>query len=46
VRPICEKSSVKDKDFLAEWIAESLLAWTVAGKSFDKQYDIIKQIIK
>ena len=46
VRPLCEMSAVKDKDFLAEWIAESLLAWTVAGKSFDEQYDIIKQIIK
>lgn len=46
VRPICENTSVKDKDFLAEWIAESLLTWTVTGKGFDEQYEIIKQFIK
>lgn len=46
VRPACEYTSVKDKDFLAEWIAESLLTWTVAGKSFEEQYEIIKQFIK
>ena len=44
--PVCEKAKVKDSTFLAEWIAESLLTWTVAGKSFDEQYEIIKQIIK
>ncbi len=46
VRPICDKASVNDKDFLAEWIAESLLTWTVAGKGIEKQYEIIKQFIK
>jgi len=46
LKSVCEKASVQDKEFLAEWIAESLLTWTVAGKSFDEQYEIIKQIIK
>ena len=32
--------------FLAEWIAESLLTWTVAGRGIDEQYEIIKQFIK
>ena len=46
VRPICDKSVVTNKDFLAEWIAESLLTWTVAGRGIDEQYEIIKQFIK
>lgn len=46
LRPSCEEVSVKDKEFLAEWIAESLLTWTVSGKTFEEQYEIIKQFIK
>lgn len=46
ILPICEQSSVSDKEFLADYIAESLLTWTVAGISFDKQYDIVCKIIK
>lgn len=44
--PICKQSTVPDKRFLAEYIAESLLTWTVAGVSFDKQYAIVCKIIK
>ena len=40
IKPICMKSSVEDKDFLAEWIAESLLTWTAVGKDFEEQYKI------
>ena len=46
IRPICMKSSVEDKVFLAEWIAEALLTWTVAGKDFGEQYKIIIHLIK
>lgn len=46
LKPVCANVPVKDGEFLAEWIAESLLTWTVAGKSFEEQYEIIKQIIK
>ncbi len=46
IRPICEKTDINDKTFLAEWIAESLLTWTVAGKGIEEQYEIIKQLIK
>lgn len=46
IRPICEEVSLKDKEFLAEWVAESLLTWTVSGKTFEEQYEIIKQFIK
>ena len=44
--PICEQSSISDKEFLAEYIAESLLTWTVAGVAFEKQYAIVFKIIK
>lgn len=30
--------------FTAEFIAESLLTWSMAGKSFDEIYDIIKKL--
>lgn len=46
IRPVCVKASVQDKEFLGEWIAESLLTWTVAGKSFEEQYEIIKHLIQ
>ena len=46
VRTICDHVTVKDKDFFAEWVAESLITWTVAGKSFDEQYEIIKHFIQ
>lgn len=46
ILPACQQSSVSDKKFLAEYIAEALLTWTVAGVSFDKQYAIVCKIIK
>lgn len=44
--PVCETSSVADKRFLAEFLAESLLTWTVAGKSFEEISSIIMKLIK
>ncbi len=46
ILPACKNSSVSDEKFLAEYIAESLLTWTVAGKSFDEQFEIVSKIIK
>ena len=46
ILPICQYVNHIDKAFLAEYIAESLLTWTVAGESFEKQYVIISKIIK
>lgn len=46
ILPLCEQSTVPAKRFLAEYIAESLLTWTVAGVSFDKQYSIVCKILK
>lgn len=31
-------------DFAAEFIAESLLTWTMAGRSFDEIYELIKKL--
>ena len=31
-------------DFLAEFMAESLLTWSMAGKSFDEIYEILKKL--
>ena len=40
-----EPSSTEDPAFTAEFIAESLLTWTVAGVPFDKQYALIRKLI-
>ena len=39
LRKFCEN------DFIAEFIAESLLTWSMAGKSFDDIYGVIEKII-
>ncbi len=33
-----------DSDFAAEYIAESLLTWTTAGKTFDEIYGLIRKL--
>ena len=33
-----------DSDFTAEFLAEALLTWTMAGKSFDEIYGMIKKL--
>ena len=32
-------------DFLAQFVAESLLTWSMAGKSFEEIYDILKKVL-
>lgn len=39
--PVCNGGS----DFTAEFIAEAMLTWTMAGRDFDSIYEIIKKII-
>ena len=36
VLPVCDNSKAENKDFLAEFIAEALLTWTVEGKPFEE----------
>lgn len=40
VRPLCQS------DFEAEFVAEALLTWTVAGEGFDEIYQVIQKILK
>ena len=42
ILPVCSHSS---REFLAEFIAESLLTWTMADKSFEEIYSIIKLLL-
>lgn len=43
IAPICPPGS---GDFTAEFVAESLLTWTVAGKDFDSIFTILEKILK
>ena len=45
IRPICHNAAVNNNDFLAEFIAESLLNWTVAGKTFEDISSVLNLII-
>ena len=44
--PVCQGAAPEDRRFVAEFIAESLLAWTMEGVPFEKQYAIICKIIQ
>lgn len=43
ILPICMG---EDQDFLAEYIAEAMLVWTMAGTTFDQLYSMLPQQIK
>ena len=45
IAPICEHKSV-DKVFLSEFIAESVLTWTVAKKDFEEIFAVISALLK
>ena len=42
ILPVC----ARDEDFLAEYVAEALLTWTMAGKSFESIYELLPEQIK
>lgn len=42
ILPLCNHSN---REFLAEFIAESLLTWTMADKSFEEIYSVIKILL-
>ena len=43
IKPLCKHS---DSPFLAEFIAESLLTWTLSGKSFPEIYSVVKLLLE
>lgn len=45
IRPVCHNASIDNKEFLAEFIAESLLTWTVAGKTFEDISSVLNLIL-
>ena len=42
ILPICNQPN---KKFLSEFISESLLTWTMAGKSFEEIYSVVKLLL-
>ena len=46
IQPICDQTAHQNKRFLAEFISESLLIWTMAGKPFDEIYSVIDPLLK
>ena len=42
ILPVC----ARDDSFLAEYVAEALLTWTMAGKSFESIYALLPEQIK
>ncbi len=45
IRPVCHNAPINNKDFLAEFVAESLLTWTVAGKTFEDISSVLNLIL-
>ena len=43
ILPLCGN---ENSEFTAEFVAESLLSWTVAGKDFDSIFNILIKILK
>ena len=43
ILPVC-KGQAEDENFLAEFTAESILTWTIAGRSFGDQYKLLERL--
>ncbi len=46
VRPICEASPAENKDFVAEFVAQALLSFSMEGKGFDELYSVVGLLLK
>lgn len=46
IKPTCETANATDKEFLALFVAESLLVWTIAGKDFEDIFQIAQLLFK
>ena len=44
LRGICEKQKKANTEFLSEFVAESMLTWTVAGRNFEEISSILLQL--
>ena len=45
VAPVCKEVPGGDREFLAEYISESVLSWVIDGKSYHTFYPIIKLLL-
>lgn len=43
--PLCQRSALDNKTFLAEFLAESLLTWGIEGKAFEDVFAIIQPLL-
>ena len=43
---LCKKQNRAEPEFLAEFVAESMLTWTMAGKEFDEIYIVLQKLFK
>ncbi len=46
ILPVCQGAQVQDYNFLAEFIAEALLTWSVAGKQYTELAPVLKRLLK
>ena len=46
IKPTCETANATDKEFLALFVAESLLVWTIAGKDFEDIFQVLQLLFK
>ncbi len=46
IKPTCEIANVPDKEFLAQFVSESILVWTIAGKDFEDIFQIVQLLFK
>ena len=46
IKPTCETTNATDKEFLALFVAESLLVWTIAGKDFEDIFQVLQLLFK
>ena len=46
ILPMCRQTCPDNADFTAEFIAESLICWSMDGKDFDTVYAVLQNVIK
>ena len=46
ILPLCEANNVKDAQFTAEFVSESIICWSMENQDFNKIYPLLEKIIK
>ena len=45
ILPICKAEQLENSDFVAEFVSESLISWSMEGKYFDTVYAVLRKVI-